>query len=113
MLITAASRLDQLVQLTAPGAPVAPVVAALDEVQSIVRDSLPALEQARASASLVDGLRRIANSAGQLHDSLAELATVDGMTTFDPAFAADDASWDTWFRESATVVRAAAADVSR
>ena len=108
MLITTASTLDRLVTLTAPGAAVAPVVAALGEVEVQVRDALPALEAMRGGVGLVDQLARIRNSAGMLRDSLSELQSVDGMTTFDPAFAADDASWDAWFTKSAQLVRDAA-----
>jgi hypothetical protein len=109
MLIHAATLLDQLVTLTAPAAQVAPVVESLASVASTIRAELPALEQARTSAAMLDDLQRIANSAGQLHDSLDELMRVDGMQTFDPAFAADDAAWDDWFTRSAEIVRAAAA----
>lgn len=109
MLITAASTLDRLVTLTAPGAPVAPVVTALGEVETEVRAALPALEAARGGATLADQLARIRNSAGTLRESLEELQSVDRMTTFDPAFAADDPSWDTWFTQSAQLVRDAAA----
>ncbi len=109
MLITTASTLDRLVTLTAPGAPVAPVVAALGEVESQVRDALPALEASRGGFGLVDQLDRIRNSAGMLRESLADLESVDGMTTFDAAFEADDASWDAWFTQSAQLVRDAAA----
>ena len=111
MLITTASTLDRLVTLTAPGAPVAPVIAALGDVEAQVRDALPALEAAPGGVRLVDQLDRIRNSAGMLRDSLAELQAVDGMTTFDAAFAADDASWDAWFSQSAQLVRDAAAMV--
>jgi hypothetical protein len=105
MLIDAAASLDRLVTLTAPGAAVAPVVDELASVAATIRAELPALAQARTSAALVDELGRIANSAGQLHDSLAELARDDGMTTFDPVFSADDPAWDDWFTRSATIVR--------
>lgn len=109
MLLPTAATLDRLVTLTAPGAPVAPVVQALGDVEAQVRDALPALRQSRAGAGLVDQLDRIRNSAGMLRDSLAELQAVDGMKTFDAAFAADDASWDAWFTQSAQLVREAAA----
>ncbi len=108
MLIHAAATLDQLVAMTAPGAPVAPVVESLQSVASELRADLPAVEQARAGAAFVDDLARIANAAGQLGDSLHELASVDGMTEFDAAFAADDAQWDDWFARSAQLVRDAA-----
>ncbi len=111
MLITTASTLDRLVTLTAPGAPVAPVVAALGEVETQVRDALPALEASRGGGGLVDQLDRIRNSAGMLRQSLAELQAVDGMANFDAAFAADDASWDAWFTRSAQLVRDAAASI--
>lgn len=109
MLIAAASTLDRLVTLTAPGAAVAPVVAALADVETHVEDALPALRQSRVGAALVDELDRIRNSAGMLRDSLAELQSVDSMTTFDAAFSADDASWDAWFAQSAQLIRDAVA----
>lgn len=109
MLITTAATLDRLVTLTAPGAPVAPVVAALGDVEAHVRDSLPVLGAARGGSGFVDQLDRIRNSAGVLRESLAKLQSAEGMTTFDAAFAADDASWDAWFTQSAQLVRDAAA----
>lgn len=109
MLLPAAASLDRLVTLTAPGAPVAPVIDELDAVNRLVQSALPALEQARVGAALVDQLDRIRNSAGTLRDSLRELVELDGMTTFDPAFAADDPAWDAWFVQSAQLVRDAAA----
>ncbi|MCB0879886.1 MAG: hypothetical protein KDC46_13010 [Thermoleophilia bacterium] len=108
MLIDAARTLDHLVTMTAPGAPVAPVVDALGEVARTIRAELPGVEQSRAGAAFVDELARVANSAGKLGESLQELASTDGMTTFDPAFAADDASWDDWFTHAAASVRDAA-----
>ena len=105
MLIDAAASLDRLVLLTGPGKPVAPVVAELESVAGTIRAQLPAVEQARAGAAFVDDLARIANAAGQLGDSLQELADVDGMTDFDAAFAADDPGWDSWFASSAQLVR--------
>lgn len=109
MLISTATTLDRLMTLTAPGAPVAPVVAALGEVESQLRDAVPALEASRGGSGLADQLDRIRNSAGMLRESLAELQAVDGMTTFDAAFSADDAGWDAWFTQSAQLVRDAAA----
>jgi hypothetical protein len=108
MLIDAARTLDSLVTMTAPGASVPPVAAALQDVSTTIRAELPALRRAGLGASSVDGLERIANSTGQLHDSLDELVRVDGMATFDPAFAQDDHEWDAWFASSAQVVREAA-----
>ncbi len=67
----------------------------------------PALVQAKASAWLLDELGRVGGSAMSLHDALAELVQRDGMSTFDAAYAADDASWDAWFTESAELVRRA------
>ncbi|MCW2924532.1 MAG: hypothetical protein JWM98_1936, partial [Thermoleophilia bacterium] len=58
-------------------------------------------------AYLLGEMDRITGAARTLHDSLAELAATDGMTTFDPAFASDDASWDEWFTASAALVRTA------
>jgi hypothetical protein len=110
MLIDAAAMLDQLVILTAPAAEVAPVVEALSSVASTIRSELPALEQAQTGAVALDQLGRIANSSEQLRSSLDELMRVDGMTTFDPAFAADDAEWDSWFMRSAEIVRTVASD---
>ncbi len=107
-LATAASSLDRLVSLTAPGAQVAPVVEELRTVEQSLRDALPGLRQSRTGASLVDQLDRVRNSAGTLRESLEELMTRDGMTSFDPAFTSDDASWDTWFTHSAQLVRDAA-----
>ncbi len=112
MLAPAASTLDRLVSLTAPNAPVAPVVAALADVESQVREALPSLRALPAGGALADQLDRIRNSAGTLRTSLAELSAVDGMTAFDQAFAADDASWDAWFTQSAQLVRDAAALLS-
>ncbi|MCW2925080.1 MAG: hypothetical protein JWM98_2484, partial [Thermoleophilia bacterium] len=91
MRISPADTFDRLVQLTAPGAPVAPVVAALADAAGEVVALRPALEQAHASAYLLGEMDRITGAARTLHDSLAELAATDGMTTFDPAFASDDA----------------------
>lgn len=108
MLIPAATTLDRLVTLTAPGAPVAPVVTALNDVRTALDAGRPALEQARASAWLIGEIDRIRGAASTLRDSLHELAQVDGMTHFDPAFAADDPGWDAWFTQSAELVRQAA-----
>lgn len=113
MLIDAATSLDRLVAMTAPGAPVAPVVEELHAVAATIRSQLPALEQARTGASTLEALGRIANSAGQLGDSLDELVRVDQMTTFDAAFAADDAQWDDWFVRAASSVRDAAGQPMR
>jgi hypothetical protein len=107
MLLPVAATLDRLVTLTAPGAPVAPVIAALDEVAAGVAVAHPALEQAKASAWLLGQMDRVQGMATQLAGALRELAANDGMTTFDPAFAADDAAWDANFREHAELVRRA------
>lgn len=108
MLLPVAATLDRLVTLTAPGAPVAPVIAALDEVAAGIAADRPALVQARASASLLAQVDRVQAMAVQLGGALRELVRTDGMTTFDPAFAADDAGWDANFREHAAIVRRAA-----
>lgn len=110
MLIDAARMLDHLVMITAPAAQVAPVVDALARVATTIREQLPALEQARTSAKLLDEVHRIANSAEQLRSSLVELMRVDGMTTFDAAFAADEPAWDAWFTRSAELLRSVAQD---
>lgn len=107
MQITAVESFRQLVQLTAPGAPVAPVIAELDSaVRSIVR-ATPELTQAHASAQLLDDLDRIRGSAATLRNTLQELVTNDGMSTFDAAFAADDPDWDAKFSGWATALAAA------
>ncbi|MEO6867979.1 MAG: hypothetical protein ABI200_08155 [Gaiellales bacterium] len=108
MLIPAATTLDHLVRLTAPGAPVTPVIRALDEVQAGAAAARPALVQAKASVWMLGEVDRIRGAAQTLRDSLAELQERDGMTSFDPAFAADDAAWDAWFTESAGILRIAA-----
>jgi hypothetical protein len=101
MQITATRDLQQLVTLTAPGAPVGPAIAKLDDVVQSIRAARPALAQARAGAELLDELDRIQGSAATLRNALADLIANDGMTTFDPAFSQDDASWDAWFTASA------------
>ena len=107
MLLPAASSLDRLVTLTAPGAPVAPVIAELATVARELDDARPALEQARASAYTLGQVDRVHGMATQLGSSLEQLVREDGMTTFDPAFATDDPEWDATFREHAAIVRQA------
>lgn len=111
MLIDAASSLDRLAAITAPGLPVEPVIEELVRVERTVRDALPGLRDARLGAGLVDALDRIRNSSGTLRESLEQLRDADGMVTFDPGFAADDPGWDAWFAASAEIVRDAAASV--
>lgn len=107
MLIDVARSLHRLVSLTAPGAEVRPVVELLASVADDLGASRPALVHAAASEWLLGEVDRIAGAARTLHDSLDELELRDGMTTFDAAFAADDASWDAWFAEAADLVRRA------
>ena len=109
MLITAAATLDRLVPLTAPGASVAPVVIALDEIGRELGSARPALEQAKASTWLLGQVDRVRGGTGTLRDALQELTARDGMTTFDASFAADDASWDSTFAEYAEIVSMAQA----
>jgi hypothetical protein len=111
-LPAAAASLDRLVALTAPGAAVAPVIEELATVDRELQAARPALEQARASAYTLGQLDRVQGMATQLGSALAQLVREDGMTTFDPAFAADDAEWDATFREHAEIVRRAATLVS-
>lgn len=107
MLLPAASSLDRLVTLTAPGAPVAPVIAELGSVARELEQARPALEQASASAWMLGQVDRVHGMATQLGGALSQLVREDGMTSFDPAFAADDAEWDATFREHAELVRSA------
>jgi hypothetical protein len=63
MLLPVAATLDRLVVLTAPGAPVAPVIAALGEVAAGLAADRPALEQAHASAWLLGQVDRVQGMA--------------------------------------------------
>ncbi len=110
MHIASIATLHALRDLTAPGAPVAPVTEALGAVACDVEQTVrPALVQARASQWMLGEVDRISRAATTLRDSLGELASRDGMSRFDAAFAADDPSWDAWFSESAEVLGRAAA----
>lgn len=104
MQIPAAQSFRQLVSLTAPGAPVAPVIAQLDAAVQSLKAVRPALEQAHASAQLLDDVDHIQGSAATLRNALFDLQTNDGMVTFDAAFAADDADWDAKFTSWATTL---------
>lgn len=109
MLLPAAASLDRLVTLTAPGAPVAPVIAELQALARELDDARPVLERAAASPYTLGELARVEGMANQLGSALAQLVREDGMTTFDPSFASDDPEWDATFREHATIVRRAQA----
>ena len=90
--------------MTAPRAPVKPVVAALTELGTSLDAARPKLIDAHASEWLLGEVDRVRSAGTTLRDSLIQLVEQDGMKTFDPAFAADDVSWDAWFAESAEVV---------
>ncbi len=105
MRIASISTLEQLAAITAPGAPVAPVITGLDAVARDVGETVrPALVQARASQWLLGEVDRIRGAATTLRDSLSQLAEHEGMTTFDAAFAADDPEWDARFGEYADIL---------
>ncbi|MCW2949114.1 MAG: hypothetical protein JWN41_127 [Thermoleophilia bacterium] len=111
-LAAAVTDFRRLVALTHVGSPVAPVIATLDHAVRSLDAARPALEQTHASATTLDAVDRAQGGAATLRNALAELQANDGMTKFDPSFAADDPAWDANFSGWADALQSAAATVS-
>lgn len=103
-LATAHRELARLPRLAAPGKDVTAVITGLNAVRDALAGARPLMATRRASEWMLGELDRVHGSARTLSDSLNSLVKQDGMRVFDPSFAADKPSWDSWFVEAADIV---------